>query len=361
MRVSVNISGIAMKGLLGALLILMPSGARAEEPADLAGAPAGESNEPAAESNAKEPSDQSRPAPPTREELASLIAKLDSDSYLEREKATQALVAAGAPALAPLLAAANADLPESADRALWILRRQTFSPNNDLAIAALEHLVQVSGRAAVVDKAKVDLARRRVAACQEKLKPLGAELEFQTEAINLTGTVAKVVIVRISNDWRGQPEDLRMVAQLEPQAHFELSGQVVTDEIVKFFEEKPSLGLLRLLNTQVTPPAVDSLKLKHPDAIVYIKNQALLGVQAEKHAAGVIVLGVQPRSGAENAGIIPGDIITAIDGHKLPDFDRMTVRIGQHKPGETIQVEILRNGEPQRLSVTLGSWAEQGG
>jgi S1-C subfamily serine protease len=46
-----------------------------------------------------------------------------------------------------------------------------------------------------------------------------------------------------------------------------------------------------------------------------------------------------------------------MNGHTLPDFDRLTARIAQHQPGETVEVEIMRGNERKKLSVTLGSWA----
>jgi S1-C subfamily serine protease len=84
-----------------------------------------------------------------------------------------------------------------------------------------------------------------------------------------------------------------------------------------------------------------------------------LGVQAENHPAGVLVQRVEDGTAAAAAGIVPGDVIASIDGHSLPDFDRLTARIAQHRPGETIDVEIVRGQERKKLAVTLGRWAGQ--
>jgi serine protease Do len=63
---------------------------------------------------------------------------------------------------------------------------------------------------------------------------------------------------------------------------------------------------------------------------------------------------VQSGSAAAAAGIQQGDIIATIDGHKLPDFDRLTVRIAQHQPGDKIEVEIIRNDQRMKLTPVLG-------
>jgi S1-C subfamily serine protease len=85
-----------------------------------------------------------------------------------------------------------------------------------------------------------------------------------------------------------------------------------------------------------------------------VRNEALLGVMAESRSAGVAVTFVQPDSAAANAKIQVGDIIVSIEGHPLPDFDRLTARIAQHKPRDKIDVEILRNGERMKVVAVLG-------
>jgi S1-C subfamily serine protease len=107
----------------------------------------------------------------------------------------------------------------------------------------------------------------------------------------------------------------------------------------------------------VTPAAVDSLKERHPRAIVYVRGEALLGVEAQNHTAGVLVTNVEAGTAAATAGIIKGDVIASIDGHTLPDFDRLTARIAQHRAGETTEIEIIRGEERKKLNVTFGSWA----
>jgi S1-C subfamily serine protease len=85
----------------------------------------------------------------------------------------------------------------------------------------------------------------------------------------------------------------------------------------------------------------------------------MLGVQAENHPAGVRVTFVQSGSAAANAGILVGDVIASIDGYSLPDFDRLTARIGQHQPGDRIEVEIIRNQERKKLTPVLGTRTDQ--
>ncbi len=288
------------------------------------------------------------------EQIAAWIKDLDAPQYKVREEASQHLIEAEAAALEPLLKVANGDRPEPADRAVWILRRFGLSRDDALATGALEHLVRLENRPAVVAKAQSELAERGVAACEQRLGPLGADIGLQVDRIDAT-TVVSILVVRIGEQWHGTTEDLRQVSQLRQQRDFRLQGDAINDDVVKMFAETEKLAALQLFDTKVTPAAVDLVKEKHPDAIVYVRNQALLGVSAENNAAGVRVTFVQPGSAAATAGIQPGDVIASIDGHKLPDFDRLTVRIAQHQPGDKADVEILREGQRSKLTVTLGS------
>jgi hypothetical protein len=294
----------------------------------------------------------------TADEIAAWIKNLDDPRYRTREEATQHLLAAGEPALETLLVVANGDRPEPADRAIWILRRVGRSRDNDLAMAALGRLVQLQNRPAIVAKAESDLAERSISACQQRLGPLGAEIESQLAPIDIA-TMAPVLIVRLGDKWQGTTDDLRQLAQLRHIRHFRLEGFPISDDVVKLFAEKEKLAYLQLVNTKVTPDAVDAIKVKHPETSVLVRNQALLGVSAANHPAGVMVTSVRPGTAAANAGIVEGDIIATIDGHPLPDFDRLTVRIAQHRPGDKIDVEIIRNNERMKLIPVLGSWAGQ--
>jgi hypothetical protein len=307
----------------------------------------GYSDEPPAATNAQLP---------TAAEIAAWTKNLDDARYLVREEATQQLLATGEAALDPLLVVANGDQLEPADRAIWILRRLGRSRDNGLALAALDRLVQLNDRPGIVSKAVADLRDRSIAACEERLAPLGAEMASQLQATE-TGLIP-MLVVRFGEKWRGSGDDLRQIAELKELRHFRLEGPPVTDEVVKMFAAKEKLAYLQLFDTKVTPAAVDAVKDKHPDAIVYVRNKAMLGVAAESHQDGVRVVAVVQGTGAATAGIVVHDIIATIDGHPLPDFDRLTARIAQHHPGDKIEVEIIRNSERMKFTPVLGARPE---
>lgn len=293
----------------------------------------------------------------TTEEIVGWIEQLNDARYRVREEATFRLMACGTPAAGHLLAAANGEQPESADRALWILRRMARSRDDAVAIAALERLAQLRDRPSLVARAEAELAERGFAACEQHLTPLGAEMSLQPILIGLQGGVI-AISVRLGERWHGTGEDLRRVSGLRYYLNFSLQGEAVTDDVVTLFTEREKLGALYLVDTKVTPAAVDALKQKHPKATVFARNRALLGVVAESLAGGVVVTSVEPGTAAANAGIQCGDVIASIDGHAVPDFDRLTIRIAQHKPGDGVALELVRNEQRLKLTAVLGERTE---
>jgi serine protease Do len=83
-----------------------------------------------------------------------------------------------------------------------------------------------------------------------------------------------------------------------------------------------------------------------------------LGVLAEPTPAnavkpGVMVREVSPGSPAEKAGLKPGDEIVKVDNKDVKNFDDLMKSLAQHKPGDKLTLQALRDGKEQSLSVTL--------
>ena len=74
---------------------------------------------------------------------------------------------------------------------------------------------------------------------------------------------------------------------------------------------------------------------------------------------GVKLSGVTKGSPAEAAGIRAGDVLVGLGDHDVADLQAMTVALRAHKPGDLVDVRVLRGGEPLTLKVTLGSRANR--
>lgn len=80
----------------------------------------------------------------------------------------------------------------------------------------------------------------------------------------------------------------------------------------------------------------------------------ILGLSAPD-GSGVTVARVVPDSGADDAGLQAGDLITDIEGEKLATIEDLTSAIGGFKVGDTISLTYERDGQSQTSEVELGS------
>ena len=69
--------------------------------------------------------------------------------------------------------------------------------------------------------------------------------------------------------------------------------------------------------------------------------------------SGVYVANVVEGAGAEAAGIKEGDVITSVNGNKISTFVQLTEIVRQFRPGDKVNVEIIRNGYPRTVEVEL--------
>ena len=79
--------------------------------------------------------------------------------------------------------------------------------------------------------------------------------------------------------------------------------------------------------------------------------QRQLGLQVSK---GAVVAAVTPGSGAENAGLQQGDVITRIAGKDVASADDVTAAVSDHKPGDTIEITVVRGGSSRTVTATIG-------
>jgi serine protease Do len=78
-----------------------------------------------------------------------------------------------------------------------------------------------------------------------------------------------------------------------------------------------------------------------------------------KKAEGALVDEPQSGSPAAKAGILAGDIITAVDGTDVKDSRDLARKVGAMAPGTSVKLSILRKGEAKTVSLTLGQSPDQ--
>jgi 2-alkenal reductase len=125
---------------------------------------------------------------------------------------------------------------------------------------------------------------------------------------------------------------------------------------------------------QIAPILIEEGEYEYPWIGIYgntLSPRVAEAMNLSRHQRGALVVDVVPGGPAEEAGIQPseetvemdgypipigGDVITAIDGEPITSFDDLIIHLVRRtEPGETVEVRVLRDGEPETLSVTLAA------
>jgi S1-C subfamily serine protease len=72
---------------------------------------------------------------------------------------------------------------------------------------------------------------------------------------------------------------------------------------------------------------------------------------------GALVVSVETDSPADKGGLFMGDTIVALDGHSIEDMDSLLASLSGAHIGATVPVRIVRGGQVQEVSVTIGERA----
>jgi len=111
---------------------------------------------------------------------------------------------------------------------------------------------------------------------------------------------------------------------------------------------------------RVVPELIRHGRLSQPGLAVSVASSAIadrLGVK------GVLIINVEPDSAAERAGlrgttrtwgeIQLGDIIVAVDGHQVKNYDDLSRELERYKVGESVTLIVIRDKTPLEVKVEL--------
>lgn len=80
-------------------------------------------------------------------------------------------------------------------------------------------------------------------------------------------------------------------------------------------------------------------------------SQLFFGVN---HIRGMLVESVDRGGPAERSGILPGDVITRVENTAVEEGQNIMMEIRNKKPGDTVTIQVYRNGQSLSFPTTLG-------
>ncbi|MGH9393155.1 MAG: Do family serine endopeptidase, partial [Terriglobales bacterium] len=141
-------------------------------------------------------------------------------------------------------------------------------------------------------------------------------------------------------------------------------GEVIGINTEMLSTSGASIGIGFAIPSNLVKPTAESL-IKNGKVI-----RGYLGVQVtdlapniadsldESGTQGALVNQVDAGSPAQAAGLKPYDVVTGFDGHKVSNGSDLQTLAGAAAPGTTATVEVMRDGKPLPVRVTMGDYAK---
>jgi hypothetical protein len=272
------------------------------------------------------------------EAIQEWVNQLDSDSFDVREAATLSLERAGEPAIELLTRASRGQNLEVSSRSIRILMAIFRSGNvraSEAAELALEQLAAAengwTARRAAMGLLSQDAIRQKRAIA--RIEELGGTI---TRVETLRGNNGEYIErINLTKDWKGGDAGLALVKRITT---------LRTLYVVK--------------GANVTPGGLDDLQKSAPNLRIEHRGEAMLGVAGApwQGGKGCQIAMISEDSAAERAGLEVGDVIVKFKGAEVNQFDDIIAFTMQCKAGETVILEVLREGESLRKPVTLREW-----
>jgi len=186
----------------------------------------------------------------------------------------------------------------------------------------------------------------------------------------LGGTVTAGIVSASSRDIGSGPYDYIQIDAPINKGNsggpaFDMSGNVIGVNTAIFSPSGGSVGIGFDVPADIAKTVIAQLKDKGH------VTRGWLGVQVQtitpeiadslglKEARGALVAEPQPNSPAAKAGIEAGDIITKINGTDVKDSRDVARKVGMMAPGNSVKVDITRNGQDKSMTLVLGTMPNQ--
>lgn len=283
------------------------------------------------------------------QQVVDYIFDLESDDYQTREKATNTLPQYGEIVIEPLMKVTQGDSLEAAVRAILVIE-QVYVKGKEQAVSKAEEALEsltaaknpsIALRAEEAIDRHADIREKR--AIREIRKRGGTVKLWTAEEIvkhpqRQELFPGRVRYVALGARWTGNEVGLRFIKRIrEFDVFYLIKGHPLNDL------------------------ALDDLRKAIPSTPFQTRDSdAMLGISGDSNdRGGCPVSSVSEGLAAQKAGIQAGDVIVKFGGEVVDSFQGLVDLIGKKSAGDTVEVELKRDGDLVKVQVTLSSWLDK--
>lgn len=332
--------------------------------------------------------------------------QLGHDRFLRRESATRELIKLGSEAVDPLLeviAVGNLEINQRAVVVLAAIAAKQHHADEDGALGALNRLAETSmgSRKSMVDRSLSELAEARLKQALRELDGDGYDIGSFHYTFNMASTITQIPMLRIGDDWQGDPNKVSWARWLSTISTVELRGRAICKEVLTEVAKMPNLHRLSLVDGEIdaealaalnTARSLNQLELRYvplndrmldamadvpvrlelslmgtgvtekramefqtrvPGVLVHQHNGAFLGVKCDPGGGTCLINEIVPESAAMDAGLRRNDIIIGLDDVDIRVFNDLREVIKSHVAEDKIKVKYIRGAQIYETTAVL--------
>lgn len=223
-----------------------------------------------------------------------------------------------------------------------------YDQEQDIAMIKLNEDVKVPG--------VVELGDSNVLKQGEEVLAIGTPLSKEFSQ-TVTGGMVSAVNRTVQSETGKKLKVIQTDAAINPGNSggplVNTKGQVIGINTMKISDGAEGIGFSIPINE--VKDRVDALSKPILNLGVSIREIDQNTAKQYKMDEGLYVVEVNEYSPAEKAGIKSGDIIVKFDGKSIKTLDDLKAIRDTKKEGDTVKVEVVRNGDKKSLDVTLTS------
>jgi serine protease Do len=142
---------------------------------------------------------------------------------------------------------------------------------------------------------------------------------------------------------------------------FDMKGQVIGINRAILSPTGGSVGIGLAIPSDIASPIVEKLIKGQVIARGYLGvriqplNDDLADSLGVPHNKGEFIQSVEPGKAAELGGMKAGDVVLRVSGQDVSPKQTLSYLVANTDPGKRIPIDIIRNGKPATLQVTVGT------